>query len=80
MLFLCYCILPGSTEGLVRCGVEIKYVLIAYFLRNIFAKNYQKLFTCVVRVIARQSSDICGTQCTMPFINDEQSAAAGRNH
>jgi len=32
--------------------------LIAYFLRNICAKNYQNRFMCV-RVIARQSSDIC---------------------
>jgi len=29
----------GSAEALVRCGGKIKYVLIAYFLGNIYAKN-----------------------------------------
>jgi len=30
---------PGSGEALVRCGGEIKYILITYFLGNICAKN-----------------------------------------
>ena len=30
---------PGSAEALVRCGRKIKYILIAYFLGNICAKN-----------------------------------------
>ena len=30
---------PGSAEALVRCGGKIKYILIAYFLGNIYAKN-----------------------------------------
>jgi len=30
---------PGSAEALIRCGGKIKYILIAYFLGNIFAKN-----------------------------------------
>jgi len=30
---------PGSAEALVRWGGKIKYILIAYFLGNIFAKN-----------------------------------------
>jgi len=30
---------PGSAEALVRCGGKIKYILIAYFLGNIRAKN-----------------------------------------
>ena len=30
---------PGSAEALVRCGGKIKYILIAYFLRNFCAKN-----------------------------------------
>ena len=29
---------PGSAEALVRCGGKIKYILIAYFLGNIYAK------------------------------------------
>jgi len=29
---------PGSAEELVMCGGKIKYILIAYFLRNIYAK------------------------------------------
>ena len=45
---------PGSAEALVRCGGKIKYILIAYFLGNIYAKklsqsncvckNYSKLY------------------------------------
>jgi len=38
-------------------------LLIAYFLSNICAKNYQ-IQSMYVRHIARQSSDIFGTQCT----------------
>ena len=30
---------PGSEEALVKCGGKIKYILIAYFLGNIYAKN-----------------------------------------
>ena len=30
---------PGSAEALVRCGGKIKYILIAYFLGNVCAKN-----------------------------------------
>jgi len=30
---------PGSAEVLVRCGGKIKYILIAYFLGNIYAEN-----------------------------------------
>jgi len=30
---------PGSEEALVKCGGKIKYILIAYFLGNICAKN-----------------------------------------
>ena len=30
---------PGSAEALPRCGGKIKHILIAYFLRNICAKN-----------------------------------------
>ena len=57
MLFLSVFILPGSVEALVRWGGKIKYLLIAYFLRNICAKNYQNQFM-YVWVIARQSSHI----------------------
>jgi len=32
---------PGSAEALVRCAGKIKYILIAYFLGNICAKNYR---------------------------------------
>jgi len=31
---------PGSAEALVRWGWKIKYVLILYFLHNIFAKKF----------------------------------------
>jgi len=34
-------VFPGSAEALVRCGGKIKFILIAYFLGNIYAKNYR---------------------------------------
>jgi len=40
-------IFPGSAEALVRWGEKIKYLLIAYLLSNICAKNYQNRFTYV---------------------------------
>ena len=42
---------PGSAEALVRCGVKIKYILIAYFLGNIYAKNCRNR-TVYVKIIA----------------------------
>ena len=43
---------------------EIQWLLIAYFLGNIYAKNYQNRRMCV-RLIARQSSDFFGgIQCS----------------
>ena len=42
---------PGSTEALVRCGGKIKYILIAYFLGNIYAKNCRNR-TVYVKLIA----------------------------
>ena len=42
---------PGSAEALVRCGGKIKYILIAYFLGNIFAKNCRNR-TVYVKIIA----------------------------
>jgi len=52
---------PGSAEALVRRGGKIKYLVIAYFFSNICAKNYYYRFV-YLGVIARQSSDIFGTQ------------------
>jgi len=42
---------PGSVEALVRCGGKIKYILIAYFLGNIYAKNCGNR-TVYVKIIA----------------------------
>jgi len=42
---------PGSAEALVRCGGKIKYILIAYFLGNICAKNCRNR-TVYVKIIA----------------------------
>jgi len=50
--------------SLVRSGGKIKYFSIAFFLSNICAKIYQNRFM-YVGVIARQSSDIFGTQCIL---------------
>jgi len=41
MLFLNYCIFSGSAEALVRGGGKLKQLLIAYFLGNMYAKNYE---------------------------------------
>jgi len=42
---------PGNAEALVRCGGKIKYILIAYFLGNIYTRNYRNL-TLYVKIIA----------------------------
>jgi len=42
---------PGSAEALVRCVGKIKCILIAYFLGNIYAKNYRNR-TVYVKIIA----------------------------
>jgi len=41
MLFLNYCIFSGSAEALVRCGGKLWHLLIAYFLGNMCAKQYE---------------------------------------
>jgi len=43
---------PGNAEALVRCGGKIKYILIAYFLGNICAKNCRNR-TVYVKIIGR---------------------------
>ena len=52
----------GSAEALVRYREKIKHRLIAYFLSNISAKNYQNR-SIFVDVIASQSSVVFETQC-----------------
>jgi len=42
---------PGSAESLVRCSGKTKYILIAYFLGNIYAKNCRNR-TMYVKIIA----------------------------
>jgi len=42
---------PGSAEALVRYGGKIKYILIAYFLGNIYARNC-RYRTVYVKIIA----------------------------
>jgi len=41
-----FCVSPGSAEALVMCGGKIKYILIAYFLGNIYDR------TVYVKIIA----------------------------
>jgi len=54
---------PGSAEALVRCGGKIKYVLIACFLGNIYAKNCRN-GTVYVKIIAScKSGTFFETQC-----------------
>jgi len=53
---------PGSSEALVKWGGKIKYVLVAYFFGNIFAKNCCSR-TVYVKIIASQRWDVFETQC-----------------
>jgi len=48
--FLGFLFLPGSAEALVRWGGKIKYILIAYFLGNVCAKNSRNR-TVYVKII-----------------------------
>jgi len=48
---------PGSAEALVNWGGKIKYILIAYFLGNICAKNCRNR-TVYVKIIASQRRDV----------------------
>jgi len=52
---------PGSAEALVRCGGKIKYILIAYFLGNICAKNCRNR-TVYVKIIAAKGGTFFETQ------------------
>jgi len=47
MLFSCFPVLPSSAEAQVTSSGIIKRLLIAYFIGNISAKQYQNLFMCV---------------------------------
>ena len=56
---------PGSAEALV--GGKIKHVLIAYLLRNIFAKNGCNR-TVYVKIIASQRWDVFSRHSVFRFI------------
>ena len=53
---LSFFISPGSAQALVRWGGKMKYLLISYFLRKIYAKHYQNRLMCVWAIV-RQSVD-----------------------
>jgi len=56
---------PDSAEVLVGCGGKIKYILIAYFLGNIYAKNCRN-GTVYVKIIAScKGVTFFETQCRM---------------
>jgi len=57
MLFLNYRIFSGSTEALVRCGGKLWHLLIAYFLRNMYAKHYENP-TMLSGVTAKNVGDV----------------------
>jgi len=57
MWFSCFRVLPSSAEAQVIWGDVVKRLLIAYFMSNLSAKNYQNPFTCV-KVIASQMQDV----------------------
>ena len=45
---------PGSAEALVMWGRIIQYILIAYFLDNIYAKNYRNRTMCVKIIVSHR--------------------------
>ena len=53
---------PGNAEAQVRWGGKVQYILIAYFLRNMCAKNYRNP-TVYVKIIASQRWDFFETRC-----------------
>jgi len=56
-----------SAETLVRCGGKIKYILIAYFLGNICAKNCRNR-TVYVKIIAScKGGTFFETQCSVSY-------------
>jgi len=57
----------GSAEALIRCGGKIKYILIAYVLGNICAKNCRNR-TVYVKIIAScTGGTFFETQCILPL-------------
>jgi len=54
---------PGSAEALVRCGGKLKYILIAYFLGNIYAKNCRNQTVCVKIIASCKGGTLFETQC-----------------
>ena len=61
---------PGSAEALIRCGGKIKYLLIAYFLGNICAKNCRNR-TVYVKIIAncKGGTFFFETRCSLSLIH-----------
>jgi len=58
---------PGSTKALVRWSEKIKYILIPYFLSNIYAKNCRNR-TVYVKIIANcKGGTFFETQCIYVF-------------
>jgi len=55
----------GSAEALVRCGGKIKYILIAYFLGNICAKNCRNRTVHVKIIGSCKGGTFFETQCSM---------------
>jgi len=55
----------GSAEALVRCGGKIKYILIAYFLDNICAKNCHNRTVYVKIITSCKGGTFFETQCIL---------------
>jgi len=57
----------GSAEAVVRCGGKIKYILIAYFLGNIYAKNCRNRTVYVKIIGSCKGGMFFETQCSVIF-------------
>ena len=63
----------GSAEALVRWGGKIKYILIAYFLGNICAKNCRNR-NVYINIIASQRWDVFWETVYILYHRDYNSA------
>jgi len=59
-----YPVSPGSAETLVKCGGKVKYILTAYFLGNIYAKNCRNRTVYLKIKASCQGGRFFETQCS----------------
>jgi len=71
---------PGSAETLVRRGGITNHVLLAYFLTNISAKNYQNWLMCVEVIMCVISVFFCDTMYSSSISSSSTLSHLSMNH